>query len=111
MHAFNVNDLFQIRGRGVVVETDRTYETLPNALALKVGDPIEFRHMGRTVLRTYVAGIEICCPWSPKQPFVFLLPPTITTQTIPVGTEIWVSPASIRPAKPALNDSDAPPAP
>ena len=30
MHAFNVKELFQITGRGVVVVTDKTYETLPS---------------------------------------------------------------------------------
>lgn len=96
MHAFNVKELFQITGRGVVVVTDKTYETLPNTLALKIGDPIEFRQRGRIVFRTFVAGIEHFDPWSPKHSFAFLLPSEVTKQHVSVGAEIWISSASVR---------------
>ena len=97
MHAFNVMELFQISGRGVVVITDKTYEALPSKLALKIGDTVEFRQDGRTVLQSTVAGIELCSPWSPKRPFAFLLPSAVTKQDVPVGAEIWISSASILP--------------
>src|SRR4051794_9747187 len=96
MHAFNVKELFQIAGRGVVVVTDKTYEALPNTLALKIGDPVEFRQTGRIVLKTFVAGIEHFDPWSPKHSFAFSLPSVVTKQDVSVGAEIWISSASKR---------------
>jgi len=94
-HAFDVSDLFQTSGRGVVVVTDKTYEAMPRTLALKIGDPIEFRQAGRIVLETIVAGIELG-RWSPKRPFAFLLPFAVAMQDVPVSAEIWISSASIR---------------
>jgi hypothetical protein len=95
MHAFNVIELFQIGGRGVVVVTDKTYEALPRRIALKIGDEVEFRQEGQIVLKTFVAGIEHCDPWTPKHHFAFLLPPDVMKQDIPVGSEIWISIASL----------------
>ena len=91
MHAFNVVELFQIGDRGVVVETDKTFETFPHNLRLKIGDEIEVRQNGVVLLTTRVAGIEHCDPWSPKHPFAFLLPAEISKQDIPIGAEIWAS--------------------
>lgn len=91
MHAFKVVDLFQIAGRGVVVETDKTFETFPQNLRLKIGDQIEIRQKGVVLLITRIAGFEHSDPWSPKHPFCFLLPVEISKQAIPVGAEIWVS--------------------
>jgi hypothetical protein len=91
MHAFNVVQLFQIGGRGIVVATDKTLETFPQNLQLRIGDEIEFRQNGVILLTTRVAGVEHCDPWSPKHPFAFLLPPDIMKQDIPIGAEIWTS--------------------
>ena len=97
MHAFNVMEIFQLAGRGLVVITDKTYETLPARLALKIGDPVEFRQTSHTLLKTWVTGIEHLDPWSPKHTFAFTLPFEVMKDDIPVGSEIWVSSASILP--------------
>jgi hypothetical protein len=55
-----VVDTFEIKGRGVVVAIDTTYEQLPPDLKLKIDDPIELRMNGEVVLRTKIAGIEHC---------------------------------------------------
>ncbi len=94
MPTFKVVDTFQIAGRGLVVATDKTYEAFSGKEPFKVGDAVEVRQDGRTILRTYVAGLELCTPWSPQQPIPILLPPEITKQNIPIGAELRISPAT-----------------
>jgi hypothetical protein len=84
-----VFDTFEIKGRGVVVATDTTYEQLPRELKLKIGDPIEFRVGKDVVLRTTVVGIEHCDPWSPTHTFAFLLPGDLSKADVPIGSEAW----------------------
>lgn len=84
-----VTETFLIRGRGVVVTTDTAYEQLPQDLKLKVGDPIEFRRGGALILRTKVAGIEHCDPWTPKRLFAFLLSGDVRKEEVPTGVEVW----------------------
>lgn len=84
-----VVETFEIKGRGVVVATDTTYEQLPNELRLKIGDPLELRLNGKVVLSTNVAGIEHCDPWSPKHNFAFLIPRDLTKADVPIGSEVW----------------------
>jgi hypothetical protein len=86
---FRVADTFDIRGRGVVVAADRTYQTLDIDMRLLIGDPIEFRSDERNPIRTTVAGIEFLNPWSPTRPFVFLLPREIEKDQIAIGSEVW----------------------
>jgi hypothetical protein len=95
MHAFTVSDLFELGERVLMVITDKTWRTLPIDLALKIGDPLEFRQAGRAVLNSFVAGID--GGW-PSSPFAILLPSAVTKQEVPIGAEIWVSSASIRSA-------------
>jgi hypothetical protein len=84
-----VSDTFEIKGRGVVVATDTTYERLPRELRLKIGDRIELRSGGVVVLRTKVVGMEHCDPWTPQQTFGFLLPREVSRNSVPVGAEVW----------------------
>jgi hypothetical protein len=84
-----VFDTFEIKGRGVVVATDTTYEQLPRDLKLKIGDPIELRVGTEVVLRTRIVGIEHCDPWSPKHTFAFLLPRELSKADVPIGSEVW----------------------
>ncbi|HWG42734.1 MAG TPA: hypothetical protein VN688_08105 [Gemmataceae bacterium] len=84
-----VADTFDINGRGVVVATDTTYEQLPRNLKFKIGDPIELRRNDVVLLRTSVAGIEHCSPWTPKQLFGFLLPRDVSKEAVPMGAEVW----------------------
>ena len=89
-HAFKVADHFAIRGRGLIVVTDKTYEQLGPNFVVKIGDPVEFRRDNQVMLRSTVEGIEHCNPWSPNRPFVFSLPPDISKEDVPFGTEIWL---------------------
>jgi hypothetical protein len=84
-----VFDTFEIKGRGVVVATDTTYEQLPRELKLKIDDPIELRMAGVVILQTRIVGIEHFSPWSPKHSFAFLLPRDLTKPDVPIGAEVW----------------------
>jgi hypothetical protein len=85
----NVSDTFEIKERGLILATDRTYEQLPKDLKLKVGDSVELRRDGVVVFRTAVTGIELCDPWSPNRLFAFLLPRGVTKADVPIGAEVW----------------------
>jgi hypothetical protein len=89
MFVGKVIDTFDIKGRGVVVITDTTYEQLPRELTLKIGDPVEIRMDGEVVLRTKIVGIEHCDPWSPKHTFAFLLPRDVSKADVPIGSQVW----------------------
>ena len=84
-----VLDTFDIKGRGIVVVTDTTWEQLPRDLKFKIGDPVELRMGGVVVLQTRIAGIEHCDPWSPAHLFGFLLPRDVSKADVPVGSEVW----------------------
>jgi len=84
-----VFDTFDIKGRGLVVATDTTYEQLPRELKLKIGDPVEFRIGGEVVMRSRIVGIEHCDPWSPKHTFAFLVPRDVSKADVPIGSEVW----------------------
>jgi hypothetical protein len=92
-----VADTFEIRGRGLVVATDRPYERLPRDLKLKIGDPVEFRSSGR-VFRSRVVGIEHWDPWTPKQLFAFLLPREVVKADVQIGAEVWAVEADAEPS-------------
>lgn len=86
-----VAETFTLGTRGLVVETDRMFSQLPSELRLKVGDSVVFRIGEREVLRTPIAGIEHCDPWSPQRPFCFLLPPTVNRDSVVLGAEVWTA--------------------
>jgi hypothetical protein len=88
MLSSNVFDTFEIKGRGVVVATDKTYEQFPGDLKLKIGDRIELRMAGRVVFRTKIVGIEHFDPWSPRHLFALLLPSEASKADVPVGSEM-----------------------
>ncbi|MBA4031248.1 MAG: hypothetical protein C0478_10230 [Planctomyces sp.] len=92
-HAFNVVDTFEIQGRGLVVATDMRYKELPSWLAFKIGDEIEL-HSKSHILRTRIAGIEHCDPWTPETTFGFLLPADVSKDQLPIGCEVWITEAS-----------------
>jgi hypothetical protein len=86
---FNVSDSFHLRGRGLVVVADETYETLDPSITLKVGDSLSIRHVASTPFTVTVLGIEHCDPWSPKQELAFLLNGDLTRELVPHGAEVW----------------------
>jgi len=94
-HAFNVADTYEISGRGLVVIVDIECGELPNWLALKCGDPIEFRGDSIPIIRTYVAGIEMLDPWKAERPFGFLLPAEVSKSQVPIESAVWVTQESI----------------
>jgi len=88
-HAFNVEDTFQIEGRGLAVVVNKRYEELPSWLKLHVGDSLEIRS-GDNVVRTTVKGIEMVSPWTPQTPFCILIPTDVNKTQVPIGSEVWV---------------------
>jgi len=89
MFVGKILETFEIKGRGIVVATDTTYEKLPHDLRLKIGDSVELRMGGAVILQTRIVGIEHCNPWSPTLPFAFLLPRDLSKADVPVGSEVW----------------------
>lgn len=88
MHLFNVRETFQITGRGIIVISDLDFESLPSNFKVKIGDPIEVVENSRIILKTSVAGIEHCDPWTSKHPFAILLPLNVLKEDVPLGSEI-----------------------
>ena len=91
-----ITETFDIEGRGVVAVTDTPYAQLPAELAVRVGDPIELRPDKGSTVRTRLAGIEHCDPWTPTQCFGFLLPPELGKADVPIGAEVWASAVDAR---------------
>lgn len=87
VHLFNVDELFDIEGRGVVVVTDLTYETV--AASLRIGDRICIKGSSGDSLITSIAGIEHFDPSAPRQRFSFLLPLDVRKEDIPIGSSVF----------------------
>jgi hypothetical protein len=84
---FHARELFDLRGRGVVIISDRPFADCN--FKLKVGDTIEFRTPEGSMFRTTIADIEICDPFDPHREFALLLPRQISKDMVPLGAEIW----------------------
>lgn len=91
-HAFNVADTFEISGRGLIIASDKRLEDLPSWLALKIGDEVEFRSQGQTILRTRITGIPMA---GPTTTFDFLVANYVTKSQVPIGCEVWVDESSV----------------
>ena len=98
-HPFNVAELFDMKERGVVVIADLTGDSWPTELALKIGDPVEFRERANVLFTTTVTGIDMSSA-SPNRQFAFLISRESYKHPIPIGAEIWVGPQSRRKAQP-----------
>jgi hypothetical protein len=80
-----VTETFEIKGRGVLVATDTTYEKLP--CNFKTGDPIELRMSGEIVLRTRIDGF---CFVGPNPYFLFFLKDIAKAEVV-IGSEVWAA--------------------
>lgn len=83
-----VEDVFQISGRGCVVEPAVPGSSVD--FQLRTHDSIQLRNPDGLVLDTYIAGIEIVCGPKVRDRMAFLLPGNITTQDVSKDTEIWL---------------------
>lgn len=89
MFVGKVLDTFEIKGLGIVVVTNTTYEQLSQELTLTIGYPVELRMNGEVVLQTKIIGIDHGSPWSPMQSLGFLLPGDMNKSDVPIGSEVW----------------------
>lgn len=84
---FHVQELFDLRERGVVVISDRPLADCD--FELKIADTIEFRTPEGLSFQTSIAGIETCNPFDPQREFAFILPRQMRKGEVPVGAEVW----------------------
>jgi len=79
-----VDEVFDIAGRGCVifpgVPIDSPYR-------VKVRDPIQLIRPDKSIVETYIAGIEIFTG-AVAGPFPILMPPEIQKSDIPIGTKV-----------------------
>ena len=77
-----VADVFEIAGRGCVIVPG-----IPgnSTLRIRVGDPVHLVRPDKTILETYVAGLEF---FSGGGSAPLLLPPEIQKSDVPIGTEV-----------------------
>lgn len=90
---FRIDDVFTIKGRGVVVVDDVV--EWPADLRLRVGDPIEVVRADGSRLRTVVRGVEWMHVTGPARwPVGVLLGPEVERADVAAGDEVrWVGPA------------------
>ena len=90
---FRVDDVFTIRGRGVVVVVDVV--EWPADIRLRVGDPIEVVRTDGSRRRTEARSIELMHMTDPtRRPVGVLLGPEVIKADVEVGAEVWwVDPA------------------
>jgi len=87
-----VKDRFSIKGRGVVVVTDRMTEDLVGLVNL--GDAVEIRSGGATVVRTVIKDVA-ALPGKEGHPFGFLTETGVVKEKVAVGAEVWVEHAAV----------------
>lgn len=87
---YHVADLFLIRGRGVVVVADRTWDGLESGVRIRVGDPVEFRHPERDPLRTTVRGIAMGHVPAGVYPAESLTTGIESQDLIALRSEVWL---------------------
>ena len=89
---FEVTSVFTIAGRGICVEgLDHTQLD-----CVKKGDFVELRHPDGSVCRAEIAAVSYFQTYAKPRPpiearsFPILLPPSLTTTDVPVGTTVWL---------------------
>ncbi len=88
-----VSHKFKVPHRGTVIGLDRGYDQIADDLKLNVGDTIELRHEGASVLRAKILGMPVSMPLVPNaqvpQGICLRLPADIEVEAIPIGAEVW----------------------
>lgn len=82
---FTVVDTFMIEGRGLVLAAD----VRSDQVGLRVGQSIELRRPDGSTAVSEVAGIAHVSPYDPERALDILLPPGISKEDVPAGTEVW----------------------
>jgi hypothetical protein len=83
---FKVEDSFTVRTRGLVI--------IPGIVPqgderFRVGGRLELRRPDGVVLNTQILGLEFLNPMPPDYAIAVLLPLGLTTDEVPLGTEVW----------------------
>lgn len=86
-----VEDVFEIEGRGCVI-TPGFASDAPLSLPVRRRDPISLHRPDGSVIETHIHEVEFLRGQRSCYPIV--LPPNITKADVPIGTEVWYSPAS-----------------
>jgi hypothetical protein len=87
--AARVRELFEIRGRRLVVVTDVAIKDWPLRLRVRAGDAIQIRNRAGPPIDTTIAGIEHLDPYSPEREMTFMLAPGLTKSMVEIGAELW----------------------
>ncbi|HEV2862011.1 MAG TPA: hypothetical protein VGX48_13465 [Pyrinomonadaceae bacterium] len=82
---FTVVDTFLIEKRGLVLAAD----VKSDRVSLRVGESIELRRPDGSIVVSKVAGIAHLSPYDPERTLDILLPPDISKEDVPVGTQVW----------------------
>jgi hypothetical protein len=85
---FNVEAVFEIEDRGIVVVSDQTYETIPPDRHIRIGDLVRIQRTDDAGLVTKVIGIEHFNPLTRKHPVAFLIS-NVSKDDVPTGAEVW----------------------
>jgi len=83
-----VEDVFEIKGRGVVIALDSD-TWVPNA-KIRNKDKIQLRTPDGRILDTEIASIEFLCGPKVHCKTAVLLPANISKEQVPQETEIWL---------------------
>jgi hypothetical protein len=82
---FKVSDTFQIKGRGIVLLPGVVPE---GSERFHFGEEVELRRPDGTVFTTNIS-LEVFSPIPSSGAFALFLPNIISTDEVPVGTEVW----------------------
>lgn len=82
---FTVVDTFLIENRGLVLAAD----VKRDRVGLRVGESIELRRPDGSAIVSKVAGIVRFVPYDRERALDILLPPDISKEDVPVGTQVW----------------------
>lgn len=82
---FTVVDTFMIEKRGLVLAAD----VRGDQVSLRVGESIELRRPDGSTVVSRVVGIARFVPYDPERTLDILLPPGISKEDVPAGTQVW----------------------
>jgi hypothetical protein len=83
---FIVQHVVTIKGRGVALIPGIVPE---EGEAFRVGDPLELRRPDGSVIKTRIGSLELLDPRPRPDEATVMLPISVTTPDVPVGTEVW----------------------
>jgi hypothetical protein len=82
-----IESVFEISGRGCVIVPGIS-ESVRGDLVVRHSAAIELRNPDGTVTRTRIVALELGS--GPNRRQSFLLPPDLSKDDLPIGTEVWL---------------------